>query len=151
MILPVSQNNLKQLSNPTGPCPVCDLNLETTAPFFKPALRSIPYGTWPSPTVVTVIVTTAIMPREREISPNWTQSNGKWFLDRLWEVGIPHIVFTGGEPTLRPDLPELIAHAEMNGQITGINTNGRLLRNESFVDELVSAGLDHIQINTRVA
>jgi MoaA/NifB/PqqE/SkfB family radical SAM enzyme len=43
-------------------------------------------------------------------------------LDRLWQLGIPHIVFTGGEPTLRPDLPDLIAHAERNGQIAGLNT-----------------------------
>ncbi len=67
-------------------------------------------------------------------------------LDRLWEVGIPHIVFTGGEPTLRADLPELIAHAEKNGQITGINTNGRRLKDRAFVDALVDAGLDHVQM-----
>jgi MoaA/NifB/PqqE/SkfB family radical SAM enzyme len=41
-------------------------------------------------------------------------STEKWYqiLDRLWAIGIPHIVFTGGEPTLRADLPELIAHAD---------------------------------------
>ena len=67
-------------------------------------------------------------------------------LDRLWEIGIPHVVFTGGEPTLRPDLPELIAHAEQNGQITGINTNGRKLKDPAFLQSLVDAGLDHVQI-----
>jgi radical SAM protein with 4Fe4S-binding SPASM domain len=67
-------------------------------------------------------------------------------LDQLWALGIPHIVFTGGEPTLRPDLPELIAHAEKNGQITGLNTNGRRLMNRSFLQSLVDAGLDHVQI-----
>jgi radical SAM protein with 4Fe4S-binding SPASM domain len=67
-------------------------------------------------------------------------------LDRLWELGVPHIVFTGGEPTLRDDLPELIAHAEQNGQITGINTNGRRLADPEFVSRLVDAGLDHAQI-----
>jgi radical SAM protein with 4Fe4S-binding SPASM domain len=75
-------------------------------------------------------------------------STGQWkhILDKLWQTGIPHIVFTGGEPTLRPDLPELIAHAERNGQITGINTNGRMLKNPDFVQKLVDAGLDHVQI-----
>jgi radical SAM protein with 4Fe4S-binding SPASM domain len=67
-------------------------------------------------------------------------------LDRLWELGIPHVVFTGGEPTLRTDLPELIAHAEANGQITGLNTNGRRLSDRRFIDALVAAGLDHVQI-----
>ncbi len=46
--------------------------------------------------------------------------------------GIPHVVFTGGEPTLRDDLPELIAHAERNGQITGLNTNGRRLADRAL-------------------
>jgi radical SAM protein with 4Fe4S-binding SPASM domain len=67
-------------------------------------------------------------------------------IDHLWDIGVPHIIFTGGEPTLRRDLPELIAHAESNGQITGINTNGRLLKNRQYLDELIAAGLDHIQI-----
>ena len=57
----------------------------------------------------------------------------------------PHVVFTGGEPTLREDLPELIAHAEKNGQITGVNTNGRRMSDPRYVHRLVEAGLDHVQ------
>ena len=67
-------------------------------------------------------------------------------IDQLWALGVPHIVFTGGEPTLRADLPELIAHAEGNGQITGMNTNGRRLSDPAYVETLVNAGLDHVQI-----
>ena len=70
----------------------------------------------------------------------------KEVLDGLWEIGIPHIIFTGGEPTLREDLPELIAYAEQKGQITGINTNGRKLSDPAYVQALVDAGLDHVQI-----
>ena len=70
----------------------------------------------------------------------------KDIIDRLWELSIPHIVFTGGEPTLRDDLPELIAHAEANGQITGVNTNARRLSDPHFVAALLKSGLDHIQI-----
>jgi radical SAM protein with 4Fe4S-binding SPASM domain len=43
-------------------------------------------------------------------------------------------------------LPELIAHAERNGQITGINTNGRKLSDRAYLDRLIEAGLDHAQI-----
>ncbi|GAB4526727.1 MAG: hypothetical protein Fur0018_12140 [Anaerolineales bacterium] len=78
--------------------------------------------------------------------PELDTADWKAILDRLWEIGAPHIVFTGGEPTLRADLPELIAHAEHNGQITGLNTNGRRLRDPRFVEALVQAGLDHVQI-----
>jgi len=67
-------------------------------------------------------------------------------IDKLWQVGIPHIVFTGGEPTLKSDLPQLIKHAESVGQISGLNTNGRRLKDKLFVDQLVESGLDHVQI-----
>jgi radical SAM protein with 4Fe4S-binding SPASM domain len=67
-------------------------------------------------------------------------------LDKAWDLGIPHIIFTGGEPTLRDDLPDLISHAEKNGQITGLNTNARRLSDPRYVEQLVAAGLDHVQI-----
>jgi radical SAM protein with 4Fe4S-binding SPASM domain len=83
--------------------------------------------------------------RERNY-PELTTDQWKKILDQLWALGIPHIVFTGGEATLRNDLPELIKHAEANGQITGLNTNARRLANMNYVQELVDAGLDHVQI-----
>jgi radical SAM protein with 4Fe4S-binding SPASM domain len=75
-------------------------------------------------------------------------SKEKWMeiLNILWDVGVPHIVFTGGEPTLNSFLPELIDHAEKNGQITGLITNGRKLSDLNYLNQLVSAGLDHVQI-----
>ena len=75
-----------------------------------------------------------------------TTAEWKRVLTKLWTLGIPHIVFTGGEPTLREDLPELIAFAEGQGQITGLNTNGRRFKDKAYLDKLVSAGLDHVQI-----
>ncbi|MFN2303777.1 MAG: PqqD family peptide modification chaperone, partial [Anaerolineales bacterium] len=41
-----------------------------------------------------------------------------------YDNGIPHLVFTGGEPTLREDLPELISKAEELGLVTGLLTDG---------------------------
>jgi radical SAM protein with 4Fe4S-binding SPASM domain len=72
----------------------------------------------------------------------------EWFeiLDHLWEIGIPHICFTGGEATLREDLPELILHASQLGQITGLLTNGRRLSDQAYVERLIISGLDHVQI-----
>ena len=43
-------------------------------------------------------------------------------LDKI-PYGVDYLNLTGGEPTLRNDLPELIAYAESKGQITGLNTN----------------------------
>jgi radical SAM protein with 4Fe4S-binding SPASM domain len=70
----------------------------------------------------------------------------KKVLQKLAEIGIPHVIFTGGEPTLFNGLCELIAEAERLGLITGLNTNGRRLADRAFVDSLVHAGLSHVQI-----
>lgn len=135
---------LSELVRPDGACPVCDLELEVTAPFS--ARPAAPYR-------MDLAVTYRCnndcahcynaRPRDYTEIPtrDWLK-----VLDRLWEIGIPHVVFTGGEPTLREDLPELIAHAEKNGQITGLNTNARRLCNAGYLDRLVEAGLDHVQI-----
>ena len=40
----------------------------------------------------------------------------------------------------------MIAYAESLGVITGLNTNGRKLADPAFVQSLVDAGLDHVQI-----
>ncbi len=65
---------------------------------------------------------------------------------KLWELGVPHIVFTGGEPTLYPRLEELVAKSEEFGQVTGLVTNGRNLRTPGYLKHLVDLGLDHVQI-----
>lgn len=68
----------------------------------------------------------------------------KGILDKAWQAGIPHVVFTGGEATLRADLPALIAHAEKNGQVCGLLTDGIKLIDSSYLDLLLQTGLDHI-------
>jgi radical SAM protein with 4Fe4S-binding SPASM domain len=78
--------------------------------------------------------------------PEMTTSEWKKVIDKVWALGIPHIVFTGGEPTMRNDLPELITYAESVGQIVGMNTNARRLSDPRFVQALVEAGLDHVQV-----
>jgi radical SAM protein with 4Fe4S-binding SPASM domain len=72
--------------------------------------------------------------------------NWKRILDRMKELGIFIATFTGGEPTLREDLPELIAHTQKIGIVSGLVTNGRKLRNRSFVSTLEKAGLDFAQV-----
>lgn len=137
-------DQLNILIHPDEHCPICELDLETTAPFS--ARPSAPYR---MDLALTYRCNNNCAHCYNARPRQYPELNtGQWIqiLDRLWEVGIPHIVFTGGEPTLRADLPELIAHAEKNGQITGINTNGRRLKDPAFVQSLVDAGLDHVQI-----
>ena len=67
-------------------------------------------------------------------------------LDKAWLVGIPHVTFTGGEPTLRDDLPDLIARAEKNGQVCGLLTDGLKLADKAYLDTLLQTGLDHLLV-----
>jgi hypothetical protein len=77
---------------------------------------------------------------DRELTTDEWRAN----LDIAWQAGIPHITFTGGEATLRDDLPELIAHAEKNGQVCGLLTDGLRLLDKEYLDLLLQTGLDHI-------
>ena len=77
---------------------------------------------------------------EREL----TTDEWRLILDKAWQAGIPHVTFTGGEATLRDDLPELIAHAEKNGQVCGLLTDGLRLLDKEYLNLLLQTGLDHI-------
>lgn len=57
-----------------------------------------------------------------------------------------HIQLSGGEPTVRDDLPEIVALVRAKGfDFVQLNTNGmRLGREPAYVAELVDAGLDCI-------
>ena len=67
----------------------------------------------------------------------------KKILDRCREIGIPQVTFTGGEPTMRDDLAELIGYARWF--ITRLNTNGIKLTPE-YCASLRKADLDSVQI-----
>ncbi|MBQ9112667.1 MAG: radical SAM protein [Clostridia bacterium] len=64
-------------------------------------------------------------------------------IDKLRDAGVPMITFTGGEPTLREDLCELIEYSKWF--VTRLNTNGVLLTPE-LADNLRKASLDSVQI-----
>jgi len=145
------QIQLEDLIRPDGACPIHEMDLDTIAPFS--ARPSAPYR---MDLALTYRCNNNCAHCYNIDHPGAaTTSNGrtelstqswKQVLDKLWDLGIPHIIFTGGEPTLRNDLPELIAYAEAKGQITGLNTNARRLADANYVATLVQAGLDHVQI-----
>ena len=135
---------LEELLRPDGACAIHDLELEMNMPFS--ARPSAPYR---MDLAVTYRCNNDCAHCYNARERNFPELGAEqWFkiLDQLWELGVPHIVFTGGEATLRNDLPELIKHAESNGQITGLNTNARRLSDEKYVQKLVEAGLDHVQV-----
>jgi hypothetical protein len=80
----------------------------------------------------------------KRVDRELTTDEWKTILDKAWTAGIPHVTFTGGEATLRDDLPDLIAHAEKNGQVCGLLTDGLKLADKEYLNLLLQTGLDHI-------
>lgn len=67
-------------------------------------------------------------------------------IDKLGALGTSIITFSGGEPTLHPELDLLIRRARAQGAIATIITNGYLLTPER-IKRLNAAGLDYLQIS----
>ncbi|MCQ2520113.1 MAG: radical SAM protein [Lachnospiraceae bacterium] len=64
-------------------------------------------------------------------------------IDKLREIGVPQITFTGGEPTMREDLFELIDRARWF--VSRLNTNGIKLTKE-YCARLKEVEIDSVQI-----
>ncbi len=80
----------------------------------------------------------------KRVDRELTTAEWQAVLDKAWGAGIPHVTFTGGEPTLREDLPALIAHAEKIGQVSGLLSDGLKLADKKYLQELLQTGLDHL-------
>jgi organic radical activating enzyme len=72
----------------------------------------------------------------------------EWFtiLEKVQQAGIPQVVFTGGEPTLRSDLPDLIAKCETLGVVSGLLTDGLRFADKLYMHSILNKGLDHIML-----
>lgn len=64
-------------------------------------------------------------------------------IDFFQNRGTTSVVFTGGEPTLRKDLPELVTYAKNSGLRVTLSTNGIRLANKWDIDRLDRL-LDHV-------
>jgi hypothetical protein len=68
-------------------------------------------------------------------------------IDALHARGCTGILLTGGEPTLHPDLPALVAHVTARGLPCRIITNGQHLAAGPALDALAAAGLRHVHLS----
>ena len=75
-----------------------------------------------------------------------TTRQGKELIDDLAGFGVPVLLFSGGEPLVRKDLPELAAYAVQNGMRAVISTNGTLISAET-ARILKDIGLSYVGIS----
>ncbi|MDP6107067.1 MAG: 12,18-didecarboxysiroheme deacetylase [Candidatus Brocadiia bacterium] len=75
-----------------------------------------------------------------------TTDQGLAFLEDLAEFGAPVVLFSGGEPLLRPDLLLLVRRAVALGMRAVISTNGTLI-DEAAAERLREIGLSYVGVS----
>lgn len=73
-------------------------------------------------------------------------AEGKKLIDDLSQFGSPVLLFSGGEPFMRPDLPELAAYAVEKGMRAVVSTNGTLI-SKDMAKVLKKIGLSYVGIS----
>lgn len=82
----------------------------------------------------------------RAYSGELTTVEAKAMIDDLADFGIPVLLLSGGEPLMRPDLLELIAHARQRGVRVTLSTNGTLI-GEDVARSLKGLGVSYVGIS----
>jgi pyrroloquinoline quinone biosynthesis protein E len=82
----------------------------------------------------------------RGASGELTTAEWREVLNQAADIGVLQVHFSGGEPTARSDLPDLVRHAVSVGLYSNLITSGIPL-DQRRVDALAEAGLDHVQIS----
>jgi 12,18-didecarboxysiroheme deacetylase len=75
-----------------------------------------------------------------------TTEEGRALIDDLAGYGVPVLLFSGGEPLVRKDLPELAAYAVEKGMRAVISTNGTLIT-PAVARTLKEIGLSYVGIS----
>lgn len=66
----------------------------------------------------------------------------------LYASGARHLVLSGGEPTIHPDLPQLVrASKEMGYTIVELHSNGVRAAEFAYAEELKAAGVDQVTVS----
>jgi Fe-coproporphyrin III synthase len=82
----------------------------------------------------------------RPASGELSFEEGKALIDDLAAFGAPVLLFSGGEPLCRQDLPDLAAYAVSKGMRAVISTNGTLIT-DAVAQRLKGIGLSYVGIS----
>ena len=84
--------------------------------------------------------------RDQRFDNELSTEDGRRLIDDLAAFGVPVLLFSGGEPLIRPDLPELAAYAVQHGMRAVISTNGTLI-DGAMARTLKEIGLSYVGIS----
>lgn len=74
-------------------------------------------------------------------------SEGKRLVDQVAEMGTPLLVFSGGDPASRPDLPELIAYGKSKGLRVATVPAATSRLTPEWIHTVRAAGIDQIALS----
>ncbi|MGO9569153.1 MAG: 12,18-didecarboxysiroheme deacetylase [Desulfomonilaceae bacterium] len=83
---------------------------------------------------------------DRGYSGELSSDEGKRLIDDLAGFGSPVILFSGGEPLIRPDILDLIRYATLQGRRAVLSTNGTLIT-PALAEKLKKIGLSYVGIS----
>jgi Fe-coproporphyrin III synthase len=83
---------------------------------------------------------------DRDYAGEMSTEEAKVMIDDLAEFGAPVLLFSGGEPTIRKDLLELMHYAKGKGMRVVISTNGTLITAER-AKEFADVGLSYVGVS----
>ncbi|MFW6284578.1 MAG: 12,18-didecarboxysiroheme deacetylase [Desulfosalsimonas sp.] len=84
--------------------------------------------------------------RARQQDNELTTNEGKALIDDLAGMGVPVLLFSGGEPLMRKDMPDLAQYAVEKGMRAVISTNGTLIDRQT-AGILKDIGLSYVGIS----
>lgn len=83
---------------------------------------------------------------DRTYEKELNHEQGLSLIDDMAAFGVPVVLFSGGEPLMRPDLVELANYAVSKGMRAVISTNGTLI-NKDKARELKEVGLSYVGVS----
>jgi MoaA/NifB/PqqE/SkfB family radical SAM enzyme len=66
-------------------------------------------------------------------------------IDEAYDLGLKHVHFTGGEPTMHPDFIGIVKYCRAYGLRIDMSTNGKF--NDEYINELALAGIDSVNVS----
>ncbi len=82
----------------------------------------------------------------KKYSGELTTEEAKQFIDDLGDFNVPVLLFSGGEPLVRPDFFELVDYTVAKGMRATISTNGTLIDRDTAI-RLKKAGVGYVGIS----
>jgi len=86
-----------------------------------------------------------LRPAAADYANELTTDEGRALLDDLAGFGVPTVLFSGGEPLLRDDLFDLVAHARARGLRCVLSTNGTRVDGDT-ARRIAAAGFVHVGV-----